>query len=92
MLDFLERAEGKNNNLAQKKFALAGGGTLECPILTGEGYGADISYQGTKVLTYLGDSYGWGCEELRLSGKRKENFTEFISMNTIRKRMPKAQN
>ena len=53
MLDFLERAEGKNNNLAQKKFALAGGGTLECPILTGEGYGADISYQGTKVLTYL---------------------------------------
>ena len=26
-LDFLERAEGKNNNLAQKKFALAGGGT-----------------------------------------------------------------
>ena len=37
LLDFLERAEGKNNNLAQKKFALAGGGTLECPILTGEG-------------------------------------------------------
>ena len=29
LLDFLERAEGKNNNLAQKKFALAGGGTLE---------------------------------------------------------------
>ena len=25
-------------------------------------------------------------------GKRKENFTEFTSMNTIRKRMPKAQN
>ena len=24
LLDFLERAEGKNNNLAQKKFALAG--------------------------------------------------------------------
>ena len=89
---FWRGQEGKNNNLAQKKFALAGGGTLECPILTGEGYGADISYQGTKVLTYLGDSYGWDAKELRLSGKRKENFTEFTSMNTIRKRMPKAQN
>ena len=32
------------------------------------------------------------AKELRLSGKRKENFTEFTSMNTIRKRMPKAQN
>ena len=30
--------------------------------------------------------------EVRLSGKRKDNFTEFTSMNTIRKRMPKAQN
>ncbi len=87
MLDFLERAEGKNNNLAQKKFALAGGGTLECPILTGEGYGADISYQGTKVLTYLGDSYGWGCERTPAEReKEKENFTEFTSMNTIRKK------
>lgn len=32
------------------------------------------------------------AKELRLSGKRKENFTEFTSMNTIRKRMPEAQN
>ncbi len=33
------------------------------------------------------------AKELRLSGKKgKENFTEFTSMNTIRKRMPKAQN
>lgn len=92
LLDFLERAEGKNNNLAQKKFALAGGGTLECPILTGEGYGADISYQGTKVLPIWEIVMDGDAKELRLSGKRKENFTEFTSMNTIRKRMPKAQN
>ena len=74
LLDFLERAEGKNNNLAQKKFALAGGGTLECPILTGEGYGADISYQGTKVLTYLGDSYGWGCERTPAEREKEREF------------------
>ena len=74
LLNFLERAEGKNNNLAQKKFALAGGGTLECPILTGEGYGADISYQGTKVLTYLGDSYGWGCERTPAEREKEREF------------------
>ena len=59
LLDFLESEEGRNSNLAEKKFALAGGGTLTCPILTGGGYGADIYYQGTKVLTYLGSGYGW---------------------------------
>ena len=74
LLDFLERTEGKNNNLAQKKFALAGGGTLECTILTGEGYGADISYQGTKVLTYLGDSYGWGCERTPAEREKEREF------------------
>ena len=74
LLDFWEKAEGKNNNLAQKKFALAGGGTLECPILTGEGYGADISYQGTKVLTYLGDSYGWGCERTPAEREKEREF------------------
>ena len=34
LLDFLEAAEGRISNLAEKKFALAGGGTLTCPILT----------------------------------------------------------
>ena len=58
LLDFLEAAEGRTDNLAEKKFALAGGGTLTCPILTSGGYGADIYYQGTKVLTYLGSGYG----------------------------------
>ena len=52
----------KISNLAEKKFVLAGGGTLTCQILTGEGYGADISYQGTKVLTYLRAAYGWGIK------------------------------
>jgi hypothetical protein len=47
LVDFLEDAEEKNN-LADKKFALAGGGTLVCPIMTGGGYGADIYYQGTR--------------------------------------------
>ncbi len=74
LLDFLERAEGKNNNLAEKKFVLAGGGTLECPILTGGGYGADISYQGTKVLTYLGDGYGWGCERTPAERAKEKEF------------------
>ena len=59
LLDFLEAAEGKISNLAEKKFALAGGGTLVCPILTGEGQGANIYYQGTMVLSYNGGSYGW---------------------------------
>ncbi len=62
LLDFLEAAEGKSSNLAEKKFTLAGGGTLVCPILTSGGHGADIYYQGTKVLTYLGSGYGWACE------------------------------
>ena len=59
LLDFLEQAEGKISNLADRKFALAGGGTLVCPILTGEGHGANIYYQGTMVLSYNGGSYGW---------------------------------
>lgn len=62
LLDFLEKAEGKDSNLADKKFVLAGGGTLVCPILTGEGHGADIYYQGTRVLSYNGSRYGWAYE------------------------------
>nr|WP_300816183.1 hypothetical protein [uncultured Acetatifactor sp.] len=42
LLDFLEAADGRTDGLAEKKFALAGGGTLICPILTSGGYGADI--------------------------------------------------
>ena len=55
LLDFLEAADGRTESLAEKKFALAGGGTLTCPILTSGGYGADIYCQGTKVLTYAAE-------------------------------------
>ena len=74
LLDFLEDAEGRISNLAEKKFVLAGGGTLTCPILTGEGYGADISYQGTKVLTYLGAAYGWGYEATPAEQEKSKEF------------------
>lgn len=57
-MDFLEKAEGKSSNFAEKQFALAGGGTLNCPILTTGGYGAEIQYQGVTVLSNLGN--GWG--------------------------------
>lgn len=53
LLDFLEAADGRAESLAEKKFALAGGGTLTCPILTSGGYGADIYCQGTKVSAIL---------------------------------------
>ena len=52
LLYFLEAADGRAENLAEKKFALAGGGTLTCPILTSGGYGADIYYQGTDVVSF----------------------------------------
>lgn len=76
LLDFLQDAEGKISNLAERKFALAGGGTLTCPILSGQGYGADISYQGTKVLTYLGMGYGWGYEATPAEREKSKEFYE----------------
>ena len=74
LLDFLKEAEGRNSNLAEKKFALAGGGTLTCPILTSGGHGADIYYQGTKVLTYLGSGYGWACERTPAEREKEKEF------------------
>lgn len=74
LLDFLEAAEEKISNLAEKKFVLAGGGTLVCPILTGGGHGADIYYQGTKVLTYLGPGYGWACERTSAEREKEKEF------------------
>ena len=76
LLDFLEAAEGKNSDLAEKKFTLAGGGTLVCPILTSGGHGADIYYQGTKVLTYLGSGYGWACERTPAEREKEKEFYE----------------
>ena len=74
LLDFLEAAEGKISNLAEKKFTLAGGGTLVCPILTSGGHCADIYYQGTKVLTYLGSGYGWACERTPAEREKEKEF------------------
>ena len=74
LLDFLEAADGRGGNLAEKKFALAGGGTLTCPILTGGGYGADIYYQGTKVLTYFGSGYGWAYERTEAEREKEKEF------------------
>lgn len=74
LLDFLEAAEGRISNLAEKQFALAGGGTLTCPILTGGGHGADIYCQGTKVLTYLGSGYGWACERTPAEREKEREF------------------
>lgn len=74
LLDYLEAAEGKTRDLAEKMFALAGGGTLNCPILTGGGYGADIYYQGAKVLTYLGPTYGWAHEKTPAEQEKMKEF------------------
>ncbi len=74
LLDFLEAAEGRTESLAQKRFALAGGGTLTCPILTGGGHGADIYCQGTKVLTYLGSGYGWAYERTPAEREKEREF------------------
>ena len=72
LLDFLEKAEGKSSNFAEKKFALAGGGTLNCPILTTGGYGAEIQYQGVTVLSNLGN--GWGYEMTPAELAKKDEF------------------
>lgn len=72
LLDFLEKAEGRNNNLAEKQFALAGGGTLNCLILTTGGYGAEIQYQGARVLINTGS--GWGYEMTPAELAKKDEF------------------
>lgn len=72
LLDFLEKAEGKSSNFAEKQFALAGGGTLNCPILTGGGYGTEIQYQGVNVLSNLGN--GWSYEITPAELAKKDEF------------------
>ena len=71
---YLEKVQGWVSDLAEKKFVLAGGGTLVCPILTSGGYGADIYYQGTKALTYLGSGYGWACERTPAEREKEKEF------------------
>lgn len=74
LLDFLEEAEGKISNLADKKFVLAGGGTLVCPMLTGGGYGAEIFYGDTMVLSNLGN--GWGYEAVPAELEKMKVFND----------------
>lgn len=71
-LEYIHRR--RTESLAEKKFALAGGGTLTCLILTSGGYGADIYCQGTKALTYLGSGYGWACERTPAEREKEREF------------------
>lgn len=59
LLDFLE-GTNKEKDLAERRFALSGGGFLTCPILSGGGHGAVIQYGNTQVLSNLGS--GWGYQ------------------------------
>ena len=72
LLDFLEQAEGKNQNLADKQIALAGGGTLNFTILTSGGYGVQIQSQGVNVL--LNTGAGWGYEMTPVELTKKDEF------------------
>lgn len=72
LLDFLEAADGRGSGLAEKRFALAGGGTLTCPILTTGGHGAVIEYQGAKVLSNTGN--GWSYEMTPAELAKKKQF------------------
>lgn len=71
LLDFLEQADDREN-LAEKQFVLAGGGTLTCPILSTGGYGAVIECQGAKVLMNTG--YGWSYEMTPAELAKKDEF------------------
>ena len=72
LLDFLEAADGKISNLANREFALAGGGTMICPILTGGGHGVEIFCQGAMVLENLG--HGWGYEKTPAEQEKSKEF------------------
>lgn len=72
LFDYLDRVEGKNSNLAEITFSLSGGATLNCPILTSGGFGAEISCQGAKVLSNNGN--GWGYEMTPAELAKKDEF------------------
>ena len=71
LLYFLEHAD-KSQNLSDKSFALAGGATLTCPILTTGGYGAVIERGGVKLM--VGNSVGWGYQMTPAELKKKDAF------------------
>lgn len=81
LLDFLEQAEEKNQNLADKQIALAGGGTLKFTILTSGGYGVQIQSQGVNVL--LNTGAGWGYEMTPVELTKKMNSIPFTGRNIM---------
>ena len=90
LLDFLEQAEGKNQNLADKQIALAGGGTLKFTILTSGGYGVQIQSQGVNVL--LNTGAGWGYEMTPAELTKKDEFYSIYrkEYNAVRQMMKDA--
>ncbi len=72
LLDFLEAADGRGSDLAEKRFALVGGGMLTCPILTTGGYGAVIECQGVETLSNTGN--GWSYEMTPAELAKKNEF------------------
>lgn len=86
LLDFLQESKGKGN-LAEKLTPLGGGGVLNQPILSTGGYGADISYQGTLVLSNTGVGWGYG-----LTPKEQEKSQEFYAVYWREYRAVKAEN
>lgn len=71
LLYFLECVDNKQG-LSNKSFALAGGATLTCPVMTGGGYGAVIEKCGVKVLSATGA--GWGYEMTPAELQKKDEF------------------
>lgn len=72
LIDFLKKNQSKSRTLATEKFALASGGTLSFTILTTGGYGAEIRYQGTRVLSDTGA--GWGYEMTNAERAKEKEF------------------
>ena len=86
LLDFLQESKGKGN-LAEKLTPLGGGAVLNQPILSTGGYGAEVSYQGTLVLSDTGAGWGYG-----LTPKEQEKSQEFYAIYWREYRAVKAEN
>ena len=86
LLDFLQESKGKGN-LAEKLMPLGGGAVLNQPILSTGGYGAEVSYQGTLVLSDTGAGWGYG-----LTPKEQEKSQEFYAIYWREYRAVKAEN
>lgn len=70
LLYYLEQSEG-HGSLAEKQFALPGGGILTCPILTTGGYGVVIECQGVKVISNTGNGWRYKMTPAELAKKKQ---------------------